>query len=193
MKKPLRILCAASGILLALSAAAGVAEVLGLSVCLFYKPLHAWILLPFLTGLLGLTVCLCRYLRTKRANAAQTLPYTLTRCILIGICVLTVLLSVPAAMLTSVSYMDSRLCADKTYQALFENSVDGDPIAHLYAQYSPFLAKYRASAVLYDFSGEAEEIEVEWEDDGCTVYYPGYAEDAAQTDERQMLSRRLYK
>lgn len=192
MKKTLRVLCALFGVLLLLSASAGVAEIFGVSVCLFYKPLHAWILLPLLTGLLGLTVCLCRYLRLKREHAAQTLPYTITRCILIGICVLTALLSVPAAMLTSVSYAGSRRSGDKAYQVFFEEAESGDLIAHLYAQYSPFLAVYRTSATLYDFSGEPEEIEAEWESDCCTVYYPGYAEDAVQTDEREMLSWRLY-
>lgn len=191
MKKSLRWLCLLFGVLLLLSLTAGAAEIFGMSVCLFRKPLHAWILLPLLTGAVGLTVCLCRHLRARRSEAAQKLPYTLARVVLIGLCALTVLLSVPAATLSSVSYLDSRLSADKAYQVFFEDD-GGEPIAHLYAQYSPFLASHRTSATLYDFSGEAQEIEVEWRSDHCIVYYPGYAEGASYTEDRQMLSRRLY-
>lgn len=193
MKRPLRISCVLFGVLLALSAIAGIAEFFGLSVCLFGVPLHAWIIVPLLIGAVGCTACVCRYLRFRGVKAQQALPYKLLRIVLVLFCGLLICISLPAAMLTSESYADSCLSADKTHKVFIEDDpVGGEPIAHMYKRYSPFLMAYRNSVTLYGFSGEIEEIEVEWADSYCTVYYIGFNEDAQSPSDEQVLARKLF-
>lgn len=193
MKKSLKGLTILFGVLLALSAGAGLAEIFGLSVCLFGMPLHAWIVLPLLVGVIGCTVCLCRYLRLRGSEAEQRFPYTLLRIVLILFCVLLVCISLPAAMLTSETYANSCISTDKAHKIFFEDDpVSGEPIAHVYKRYSPFLMAYRNSATLYGFSGDLEEVEVEWTDSYCTVSYVGFPDEAQSSEDEQVLSRKIY-
>lgn len=193
MRKSDRIAGVLFGALLVLSAVAGIAEILGLSVCWFGVPMHAWLVLPLLIGAVGSTVCLCRSLRRRAAEAQQRLPYTLLRIVLVLLCVLLVCISLPAAMLNAEAYASSCLSADKAHKVFFEaDAVGGEPIAHVYKRYSPFLMAYRNSVTLYGFSGEIEEIEVVWEDSYCTVYYVGFNDDAQSSADEQVLSRKLF-
>lgn len=96
-------------------------------------------------------------------------------------------------MLTSESYANSCLSADKAHKVFFEEDpVSGEPIAHMYKRYSPFLMAYRNSVTLYGFSGEIQEVEVEWADSYCTVYYVGFHEDAQSSADEQVLTRKLF-
>ncbi len=193
----MRRTCRTAGILfsflLVLSVSAGIAELFGLSVCFFGVPMHAWLVLPLLTGAVGCTACFGRYLRFRGAEAGQSFPYTLLRIILILFCVLLVCISLPAAMLTSESYAADCLSSDKAHKVFIEDDpVSGEPIAHVYKRYSPFLMAYRNSVTLYGFSGDVREIEVEWADNYCTVYYVGFPEEAKSSADEQILSRKLF-
>ncbi len=192
MKKPLYIVFWIFAVLLFLFLAAGILELFGISLCFFGLPLHGRLAIPICFSAIGFTVCACRRLRDKGSKAESPVQYRLLSAVVAAFCCLTVLISVPAAALTSTAYADSRLSADKEYKIFFETDAESDePIVHLYKRYSSFLMVYRNSAVLYDFSGALEDVAVSWSDTECRVEYPGYMESAESADDLQVLTRRI--
>lgn len=192
MKRPQHIAFWIFLILFCLSLAAGVCELFGASVCLFGTPLHGRLSVPICLSFFGLTVCTVRACKRRRQNAENPHLYRLLSVCVSVLCAVLLLLSVPLSLLTSTAYADSRLSDDREYKAFFEeNSDSAEPIVHIYKRYTPFLAVYRNSAVLYGFSGEFDDVAVEWANTACTVQYPGYNDDAASTEDLQMLSRKI--
>ena len=192
MKRPQHIAFWICVGLFCLSMLAGVCELFGVSVCLFGTPLHGRLAVPICLSFLALTICAVRALKHRRQTSENPHLYRLLSVCVSVLCAILLFISIPLSLLTATSYADSRLSDDHVYKVFFEESTDSDePIAHVYKRFTPFLAVYRNSAVLYGFSGEMESVEVVWSSAECTIQYPGYQDEAESADDLQMLSRKI--
>lgn len=192
MKRPQHIAFWIFFVLFCLSMLAGVCELFGVSVCLFGTPLHGRLAVPICLSFLALTICAVRALKQRRQTSENPHLYRLLSVCVSVLCAILLFISIPLSLLTATSYADSRLSDDHVYKVFFEESTDSDePIAHVYKRFTPFLAVYRNSAVLYGFSGEMESVEVVWSSAECTIQYPGYQDEAESADDLQMLSRKI--
>lgn len=192
MKKTQHIVFWIFFILFCLFLIAGICELFGVSFCLFGVPLHGRLAIPLCVSFTGLSVCAVRALQRRCKTAKKTILYRLLSVGISVLCAVLVLICIPLSLLTSTSYTDSRISSDRSYKIFFEEDTDtAEPIVHVYKRYSPFLAVYRNSAVLYGFSGELSAVEVSWSDTVCAVHYPGYSEEAESAEDLQMLSRKI--
>lgn len=192
MKKTQHIVFWIFLILFCLFLTAGIFELFGVSLCLFGVPLHGMLAVPICISFLGLSVCAVHVLNKRCQTARKPILYRLLSVGISVLCAGLLLICLPLSVLTSVSYTDSRISSDRSYKIFFEEDVSAaEPIVHMYKRYSPFLAVYRNSAVLYGFSGELSDVEVLWSDSICTVNYPGYSEEAESAEDLQMLSRKI--
>ncbi|MEZ3497802.1 MAG: hypothetical protein K1V97_09555 [Lachnospiraceae bacterium] len=192
MKKTQHIVFWIFLILFCLFLTAGIFELFGVSVCLFGVPLHGMLAVPICISFLGLSLCAVQGLKNRRKTAQKPMLYRLLSVGISVLCAGLLLICLPLSLLTSTSYADSRISSDRSYKIFFEEDADAaEPIVHVYKRYSPFLAVYRNSAVLYGFSGELSEVEVIWSDSVCTVNYPGYSEEAESVEDMQILSRKI--
>lgn len=174
------------------SLAAGAAELFGMSVCLFGVPLHQYLAVPICLFSVVLCVLLCKRTETAK-NTVGVLQVRLLRGVCIVFCAVTVLTAVLLSALTAVHYTGQAVSADKSYKIFYETETeDSEPVVHLYRRYSPFLMRYCTSAVLYDCIGSPTEAELTWADTHCAVSYTGYGDDAQNTEDLQLLTRKLY-
>lgn len=191
-KSKLKPLAGVFGALLALSVVFIVLDIFGLSVCLFGRPLHAFLALPFLAGAIGLTVCLVLWLK-RRKKAGDRLLQTALQIVLCTLCALAGLAAVFGALLTHTPYAAGDVADDGAHKAFLETEADaGEPVVHVYKRYGPFFLSYRNAGTLYGFYGEESEIEYLWYPTYCEVQYPGFADDAQSDSERTSLTRKIY-
>lgn len=176
------------------SLAAGAAELFGVSVCFFGTPLHAYLAIPICFFSVLFCILLCMRVRgSVVAKGGKTVQAKLLCALLCILCAVFVCITVSAAALTATHYTGQCISEDKAYKVFYETETeDAEPIAHLYRRHSPFLMSYRNSAVLYGFAGDIFEVEAEWGETACTLYYVGYPEEAESADDLQTLTRKLY-
>lgn len=192
MKKTQHIAFWTFSVLFGFSLFAGICELFGVSFCLFGIPLHGRLSIPICISCTGLAVTAVRILKKRAQRAENPLLYRLLTAGISVFCAVLLFICIPLSLFTATSYADSRLSADRAYKIFFEEKADtGEPIVHVYKRYSPFLAVYRNSAVLYGFSGELSDVEVVWSEGSCAVQYPGYSEEAESAEDLQMLSRKI--
>lgn len=192
MRNKLKISAAVFAVLFLFSAISIAADLFGFSVCLFGKPLHAWLSLPFCADSVGLTICLVIWLK-RHKRAGDHLLHSALQVVLCVLCTLSVLVAAFAAILTHTSYADSAVSADGAHKAFLEaDETSGEPTVHVYKRYSPFLISYRNAATLYGFYGDTQDIEYIWYDTYCEVQYPGFTADAQSDADLGTLSRKIY-
>lgn len=193
MRKAEKIGLAVSSLILALSVTAGILELFGLSLCAFGVPLHQYLALPICLSAVPACVLLLRAFPVPEKGEGRG-AVRLLHGACIALCVLLVLFTAVAALMSRIHYVGSITAPDKTYKLFYAVSQDGEePTVHLYRRYSPFWMRHCNSAVLYNSDGDLSGVEAEWEDTYCRVLFSGYPEDTQGAEHTpETLSRRLY-